>query len=153
MHKAQSWVQIYGTSSTMESYAKKCQKIYASAQLLGALRKASCYQTVSEPAALVVAGVIPIDLLVHERSLVYTRSTKNGRKEARKEAREMILDDWQTRWNEESRGRWTARMIPNIRRWINRKDGEVNYYLTQLLTGHGYFKDFLHKIGKVSNAA
>ena len=28
--------------------------------------------------------------------------------------------------------------------------GEVNYYITQILTGHGLFLVYLHKIGKVS---
>ncbi|CAB0029065.1 unnamed protein product, partial [Trichogramma brassicae] len=37
--------------------------------------------------------------------------------------------------------RWTHRsLIPNIRVWIERRHGELNYHLTQLLTGHGYFK-------------
>ncbi|CAB0044392.1 unnamed protein product [Trichogramma brassicae] len=39
-----------------------------------------------------------------------------------------------------SKGRWTHRLIPNIAEWVERGHGEVNYYLTQLLSGHGYFK-------------
>uniref|UniRef100_A0ABD2WZC2 Reverse transcriptase zinc-binding domain-containing protein n=1 Tax=Trichogramma kaykai TaxID=54128 RepID=A0ABD2WZC2_9HYME len=31
-------------------------------------------------------------------------------------------------------------MIPNIRVWIERRHGELNYHLTQLLTGHGFLK-------------
>ena len=31
--------------------------------------------------------------------------------------------------------------------------GEVNYYITQLLTGHGFFLAYLYKIGKVSSPA
>ena len=31
---------------------------------------------------------------------------------------------------------WTARFIPEIKKWIEGKDREVEYYLT--LSGHGY---------------
>ncbi|CAB0032709.1 unnamed protein product [Trichogramma brassicae] len=34
----------------------------------------------------------------------------------------------------------SKRVIPNIRVWIERRHGELNYHLTQLLTGHGFFK-------------
>ena len=29
-------------------------------------------------------------------------------------------------------------------------DGEVNYYLTQLLSGHGYVRKYLFKMGKIT---
>ncbi|CAB0044279.1 unnamed protein product, partial [Trichogramma brassicae] len=38
------------------------------------------------------------------------------------------------------KARWTHRLIPNIRVWIERRHGELNYHLTQLLTRHGFFK-------------
>ncbi|CAB0032352.1 unnamed protein product [Trichogramma brassicae] len=43
-------------------------------------------------------------------------------------------------WDRSKKARWTHRLIPNIRVWIERRHGEVNYHLTQLLTGHGFFK-------------
>ncbi|XP_062542083.1 uncharacterized protein LOC134210074 [Armigeres subalbatus] len=36
-------------------------------------------------------------------------------------------------------GRWTHRLIPNLSTWMNRKHGEVNFHLTQFLSGHGCF--------------
>uniref|UniRef100_T1HTB1 Reverse transcriptase zinc-binding domain-containing protein n=1 Tax=Rhodnius prolixus TaxID=13249 RepID=T1HTB1_RHOPR len=50
----------------------------------------------------------------------------------------------------ETRGRWTAVLLPDVRSWVGRGFGEVDYYLTQLLSGHGYFREFLRKIGKRS---
>ncbi|RZF41236.1 hypothetical protein LSTR_LSTR010464 [Laodelphax striatellus] len=44
----------------------------------GALRIASAYRTVSEAAALVVAGVTPIDLLVLERKSIFDHSGELG---------------------------------------------------------------------------
>ncbi|CAB0040680.1 unnamed protein product [Trichogramma brassicae] len=39
-----------------------------------------------------------------------------------------------------TKARWAHRLIPNIRMCIERRHGELNYHLTQLLTGHGFFK-------------
>ena len=45
--------------------------------------------------------------------------------------------------------RWIARLIVNLAEWKGRRYGEINYYLTQFLTGHGCFNDYLNMIGKV----
>ncbi|CAB0027840.1 unnamed protein product [Trichogramma brassicae] len=50
------------------------------------------------------------------------------------------LSKWQEAWDRSKKARWTHRLIPNIRVWIERRHGELNYHLTQLLTGHGFFK-------------
>ena len=55
---------------------------------------------------------------------------------------------WQNRWQTEGRGRWTARLIQEIKEWRERRHGEASYYLTQFLAGHGYFRSYLTKIGK-----
>ena len=55
------------------------------------------------------------------------------------------LDQWQRRWDESLRGRWTHRLIPRVREWIGSKHGEVGFYLTQLLTGHGCTRAYLHR--------
>lgn len=52
------------------------------------------------------------------------------------------LTNWQSTWNTETRGRWTHRLKPTVD-----TDGiKTDYYLTQLLTGHGqmntYFRRF-----------
>ena len=58
---------------------------------------------------------------------------------------------WQQRWDSELRGRWTARLIPRLSAWVDRQHGEVDFYLMQFLTGHGLFRAYRHKIGKVLN--
>ena len=65
--------------------------------------------------------------------------------------REDILHKWQSRWETSEKGRWTAKIIPNIKIWTERKHGETNYYLTQMLSGHGYFQKYLHKMGKTGS--
>lgn len=113
-----------------------------------ALRICSAYRTVSGPAALVIAGVTPIELLASERKRLF----EAGAEKNKANERTRTLEHWQAQWETEGRGRWTARMIADVRPWIQRRHGEVNYYLTQLLSGHGYFFQFLHKIGKVATS-
>ncbi|XP_062134202.1 uncharacterized protein LOC133844301 [Drosophila sulfurigaster albostrigata] len=45
------------------------------------------------------------------------------------------------------KGRWTHRLIPNIGEWTSRKHGQVNFHLTQVLSGHGCFRSYLHRFG------
>lgn len=42
---------------------------------------------------------------------------------------------------------------PSLRKWLVRDFGEVNYYLAQMLTGHGSFGHFLCRIDKRETAA
>ena len=56
--------------------------------------------------------------------------------------------EWQTRWHGEQTGRWTYRVIPELATWLNRKHGEVGFYLAQALSGHGCFNAFLRRFKK-----
>lgn len=124
---------------------KRYRRKVAAVQRRGALRIASAYRTVSEPAVLVIAGVIPIDLLALERKRVYDG---NGTV-SRAAARSHTMDEWQSRWEAESRGRWSFSLIGDLRGWTEREHGEVDFYLTQLLTGHGCFGSYLSRMGKI----
>ncbi|XP_037944340.1 uncharacterized protein LOC119677145 [Teleopsis dalmanni] len=53
--------------------------------------------------------------------------------------------EWQQRWEQSSKGRWTYTLIPNIKEWVLRKHGEIEYNLTQILSGHGGFLEYLHR--------
>lgn len=49
--------------------------------------------------------------------------------------------------------RWTHRLIPSIAPWMNKKHGYVTFHLTQFLTGHGCFPEYLHRFGKLESPA
>ena len=136
--------EVWADALKKETYRKKMEQVHRK----GALRISSAYRTVSEDAALEVAGVIPIDLLAQERKSVYQSRSEPGVERAKSEARRASLEAWQTRWQESNKGRWTARLIPLIAPWLQRRHGEVNYFLTQMLTGHGLFSDYLHRVGR-----
>ncbi|CAB0038697.1 unnamed protein product [Trichogramma brassicae] len=93
-----------------------------------------CRSHISYDATYVKAGVPPLTLLADERARIYQRRPEDVKEEERRET----LGKWQNRGA--SKGRWTHHLIPNIAEWLERGHGEVNYYLTQLLSGHGYFK-------------
>lgn len=62
------------------------------------------------------------------------------------------MQKWQSRWNEQKeKAQWTKRMIPNIKEWTERKHGEIDYHVTQFLSGHGCFTAYLHRFGKREN--
>lgn len=106
------------------------------------IRISSAYRTISAEAAGVISGVPPIDLLIKERNEKY-----NG--ESPHIARETLMSRWQQKWLNGTYGRWTCRLIPNIEPWFNREFGEVDYYLTQALSGHGCFRKYLFQRGKI----
>lgn len=49
---------------------------------------------------------------------------------------------------------WTRALIPPglVVRWVHRQHGEMNFHLTQLMTGHGCFNRFLRRIGRAPSA-
>ncbi|XP_033226062.1 uncharacterized protein LOC117178738 [Belonocnema kinseyi] len=78
---------------------KKYRKTMAAVQHRGVLKIACSYRTVSESAALVIAGVIPIDLLALERKKIFEKSPEVGKENTRLEARIATEECWQRRWN------------------------------------------------------
>ena len=71
----------------------------------------------------------------------------NNREKAiiKKNARDNMLISWQMQWEQSDKGRWTHTLIPNVKPWVNRKYGELNYHLTQIFSGHGDFSNYLYR--------
>lgn len=62
--------------------------------------------------------------------------------------KELILSAYGSNFGRENRGVDGLFLITGVRSWFNRKHGEVDYYIPQLLSGHGYFQSYLLTIGK-----
>lgn len=125
-----------------------------SVQRICAMRIVSAYRTISECAVLVLASLPPFDLLAGERAEV-TAGLKLGTKdktECRRAARQRVLDSWQRRWDEADKGRWTHRLIPNLKPRVERKHGQVDYFLAQVLSGHGGFNAYLKRFARTERA-
>ncbi|CAB0038561.1 unnamed protein product [Trichogramma brassicae] len=130
-------ILLYGTpiwrcATETQAYIRQAEAAHRRAYL----RVISGRPHVSYDAMYVIAGVPPLALLADERVRIYQRHPEDVKEEKRRET----LSKWQDRWDRASKGRWTHRLIPNIAEWVERGHGKVNYYLTQLLSGHGYFK-------------
>lgn len=137
---------IWGTALQRKTYLEKTRIIVR----LSAIRVACAYRTVSHEAVGVIAGFMPPDILAMELKRTYDKTKTMGRRlttEERKAEREKSLHEWQKRWDETTKGRWTHTLIRNVKEWIERKHGETDFYLTQFLTGHGCFREYLQKYG------
>ena len=67
----------------------------------------------------------------------------------------MVQEDrgeWQRRWDTAGKGRWTHCIISYVEKWTERRDGLVTFHVTQVLTGHGYFRSYLKRIGVYQSA-
>lgn len=141
---------VWHEAATVKSYTKEV----TSARRRACLRVTSGYRTTSSDAIEVLAGIFPLDLAAEERARLFERhqEDEHTRAQIKKEERQRTLEAWQRRWSASTKGRWTHRLMPNIGVWINRRHGDLDFYLTQLLTGHGCFRYYLHRF-KLDNEA
>ncbi|CAB0043026.1 unnamed protein product [Trichogramma brassicae] len=123
---------IWSTAAQKRAYIRQAE----SAHRRACLRVIGGRPHVSYEATYVLAGIPPLALLADERARLYSRR----REDAKDEERLATLSKWQEAWDRSTKARWTHRLIQNIRTWIERRHGELNYHLTQLLTGQGFFK-------------
>lgn len=112
------------------------------------IRMVCSYRTVSNRALQVVAGELPIDLQVKERQRMHEGRLGNLCPD-KTAIRKSMVEEWQKRWDDTTVvGQWTKRIIPNIGKWLECKFRHLDYYLTQVLTGHGRFQNYAFKMGK-----
>lgn len=117
------------------------------------------YRTVSTDALPVLAGVLPIDLEIQRRAATYyesrniktpyfvgPRSRPNLSKlmKCPSEVYEDLLNEWQIRWDNSSKGRHLFQFFPSIRDRLAKKWLEIDHCVAQFLSGHGNFKSKLH---------
>lgn len=63
--------------------------------------------------------------------------------------------EWQTRWASETAvAGWTRRILPSVVRWMHRPPGApATYRLSQALTGHEAFNQYLYRFGIIDSPA
>ncbi|KAG5891615.1 hypothetical protein JTB14_037129 [Gonioctena quinquepunctata] len=89
-------------------------------------------------------GEIPIHLLAEERARIYHRGERS--QTALKEERERTLQAWQREWGEtEDMVQWANKCIPEC------EHRQTDYFLTQVLKGHGCFTNYLKRIRKADD--
>ena len=75
----------------------------------------STYKTVSREAILVNSG---------ERKKVWLVKYVHGKTVNVDDVRKLTIQHWEEKWNTETSGRLTAKLLPDITRWMERKFGE-----------------------------
>ncbi|XP_060536260.1 uncharacterized protein LOC132708142 [Cylas formicarius] len=135
-------ILLYGASIWEQSVEKKVYKrILSSVQRRVAIRVSEAYRTTSNKALMVIARIPPINLLVKCRA----RIEKDG-PDAKTEAQNTVMLCWQEEWDtDDGRAEWSKKLIPNIRPWCERRHGEVDFFLTQMLTGRGCFEAYFKR--------
>jgi len=164
-------LQIYkGTFIPIITYAapvwagnltKRDAGYLCAAQRWALIRCTRAYRTISTPAAPVLAGVQRITDNIETAILRYlyrkgktyqisgiTYGPENGTlKEETARLVDHQLDRWQSDWTHETKGRTTREFFPNIRARLKATWITPDYYTSQILTGHGNFKNKLHALG------
>lgn len=102
-----------------------------------------------EPAILMVAGVIPMDLLTQEQKITNDLNGRVGIQEVSRRAREDTMNRWQNRWDSDPRGRWTVMLILHLQDWVKQGHGEVNFFTTQFLRTMDTFSHTSERWGKL----
>ena len=103
-----------------------------------------------------LASVPLIDLLAEERKETFQLRKKLtcltnlqeiacAKASILKDGRRRLVERWQTRWHGDQSGRWTHRLIPELATWLDRKHGQVGFYLAQALSGHGCFNAYTER--------
>ncbi|GBP65563.1 Retrovirus-related Pol polyprotein from type-1 retrotransposable element R1 2 [Eumeta japonica] len=136
-------ISIWADALDTQESLRKAGPVYRRS----ALRVASAFRTISEEAVCFISGTLPLRVRAEERRTLYQqrKTTTLSAQELRTEERQHSILLWQLQWDAAKKDRWTHRLIPRIDVWLNRSHGEVNYYLTQMLSGHGCFRAYLHR--------
>jgi len=109
----------------------------------------SAYRITSTDALQVLAGVLPLDLelkwiAIKEDAKHLPEGVRQG---TTQEAAENIMNEWQGRWSNSSKGRWTHKCFPDVRARLNTPLA-MGHEVSQFLTGHGNFRAKLAYFGR-----
>lgn len=125
---------------------QKYKNALLSIQRKALLRIASGYRTISTSAIQVVTGIPPINLLAEERHRLYHAENAHLPTVKRRE-RETTLNKWQEIWNNHTdTAAWTKTLIRDLLPWVRCEHKRLDFFVTQFLTGHGYFRYYLKRM-------
>ncbi|XP_011151469.2 uncharacterized protein LOC105190415 [Harpegnathos saltator] len=156
-------VALYGAPVWAETLAasRPLCAIKRRAQGTVAVRAIRAYRTISHVVATALADMPPLELLAlmyrHmydkkkqlQRNLRDDESHAGALKRSRHQSRLLLLQRWDRRLATAKYGRRSVKAVqPCLAEWIGRESGTLTFRVTQLLTGHGCFGEYLCRIGK-----
>lgn len=123
-------------------------------QRRAALRTICGYNSISYDVINVIIAMPPIDLLVVERKEQYIsirmKTTTEGARVGL--LRESTMMKWQARYDQAEKGIWTRLFIRDVREWVCRPHGVLDFHLRQVFTEHGCFGKYLKMIRNLNSA-
>mgnify|MGYP004579209895 CR=1 FL=1 len=121
------------------------------------------YRTIPGEAAITLAGMVPFDHLAGVYAQIYWGS-RGGNEQSQESAEEQeclkrrALKQAQHRWKREleqtgaMNKRVVGAILPNWEQWAETGPALLTYRITQVLTGHGCFSEYLKRIGAEETA-
>lgn len=156
-------VALYGAPvwSGVAQRSRRIKLILNRAQRTMAIRAIRGYRTVSHAAATLLAGYPPLDLVAGMQARVYhevrrlrleRHTNPSLREEARirREATQALMREWRE-WTEDpsiNGYRVVEALAPWLEEWSQRSRGHLSFRAVQVMTGHGSFGQYLHRIGR-----
>lgn len=112
------------------------------------LKTTTAYNTVSNDAVCVIAGAIPILLLIEERIELSSvrKQDRSNYTERKKCIRQQTIAKWQESWRSSINGRVTFALIPEVQQRIRSKS-IMSHAAIQFATGHGKFEEYFQRVG------
>lgn len=149
---------LYGAPVWSTALTNPSLTVLRQAQRVLANRAIRAYRTVSGDAACLLAGSLPWDLearvltsLFEWRELAFDRGQRPALREMeghRSELLQVARGDWALRLQRRG-AHWTiSAVLPVIQEWLSREHGRLTFRLTQVLSGHGCFGEYLCRVAR-----
>ena len=132
-------ITTYAAAGWSDLLKGKARSKLIRSQRMALLRVTKAYRTTSTEALQVIAGVIPIDLLVEIRARLHNKKRRRDEAPDEKTIVGEALEKWQERWQTTPKGRTTFDYFASIKDRLENRWVRPDHYTTQFISGHGDF--------------
>ncbi|KYQ54174.1 hypothetical protein ALC60_13227 [Trachymyrmex zeteki] len=151
MYGAPVWADDIGSNKEIQTILRRTQKNIAG-------RIACTYKTVAYEATMLLATMIPADILAIKYKNLYLRIkdlrnrgigiSEKAKDILKTQASSHAVASWKRKCERRGGyGRRVREMIAlKLEEWYQRKVGRVTFHMTQIISGHGCFSSYLYKI-------
>lgn len=136
----------YGAEIWANKLTQKQRNKINSVQKTALIGATTAYKTTSTEALQILANSYPLDIYVEALNRANER-TNMSKKEAKQIEEEELKREWEKRWRT-TKNRDITRKFIRINDIRNEIKIKYKAKLIEILTGHGNFNKYIHKIGK-----
>ena len=153
LYGAQVWAEALGRSKQLRRKVNRLHQRMCTRVVKG-------YRTIPGEASELLARSPPLDLTAKACAREYEGRARRdgafpgGNRLLRAILKQRTLQEWRQRLETARHGRRLIEAtLPVFDGWMRRAHGATTYRMTQMLTGHGCFGKYLHRISKEETAA